>query len=140
MDKRGRVRLSWEETAVKLAFNIAEYRSQDLYVQVGCCGIKKDGTVVLGYNGPPPSIEIDWSDRDERRKKVIHAEENVLNEIRPDELKVFAVTHSPCCHCIRIIAKKLIKTVYFSEKRPDFKEMLVLAEEFGIRLIQLCPK
>jgi hypothetical protein len=31
----GRPRLSWEETAIRLAFNIADYRSEDPYVRVG---------------------------------------------------------------------------------------------------------
>ena len=62
--RTGRPRLSWEETALRLAYGIADYRSQDPYVQVGAAIIKQDNDIVVGYNGPPAGIEIDWSDRD----------------------------------------------------------------------------
>ena len=72
-----RERLSWEDTAINLAFQIADYRSEDPYVQVGAVAVKKDKSIILGYNGAPSGIEIDWSNRDERRKRVLHAEANV---------------------------------------------------------------
>ncbi len=133
----GRQRLSWEETALKLAHEITVCRSEDPYVQVGACIIKNDGQILLGYNGAPSGIEIDWADRDERRSKVIHAEENVLDEVKKGETKIFAVTHSPCPSCMRVIANKKISKVFFSEERPDFKQSLTRAREFGIMLIQL---
>jgi dCMP deaminase len=133
----GRPRLSWEETALKLAFNIADYRSQDPNVQVGCCIIENDGQIILGYNGPPPKINIDWSDRDERRSKIIHAEENALYELKDGNAKIFAVTHSPCPACMRIIAKKGIKRVYFKIEREDLPITLSRAKEFGIEMIKL---
>lgn len=132
----GRKRLSWEETALRLAGDIANYRSEDCWLQVGACIIKHNGDIVLGYNGPPPQIEIDWSDRDKRRKKIIHAEENALNRVLPGEAKFMAVTCSCCPSCLRIVAQKLIKTVYYKEERPDIEESKALAEEFGIKLIK----
>ncbi len=140
MDKRGRVRLSWEETALKLAFNIADYRSQDPYVQCGAVLIKNDNSILLGYNGAPPNQEIDWADRDERRKRVIHAEENVLDGVKYGETKILAVSAIPCERCIRIIANKGIKKVYFNhylEAYYDRKLTETLADEFGIQLIRL---
>ena len=43
--KNGRNRLSWPETAMNLAFDIAKYRSEDPYVQVGAVIIKNDGSM-----------------------------------------------------------------------------------------------
>jgi len=135
-EAKGRSRLSWEDTALKLAFDIAKYRSQDPYVQVGAVAIKNDGSVILGYNGSPSGINIDWSDRTERRKRVIHAEANVLNFVKPKEVKLLAVTHLPCCECIKIIAQKSIHRVIYSEILANYNNELTfqLAKEFGITL------
>src|SRR5437762_9314780 len=104
----GRKRLSWEETALRLAFNIAEYRSEDPYVQVGSVIIKTDNQILIGYNGAPTGIEIDWSNRDERRKRVLHSEENTLLGVKRGETKIMAVTALPCERCMRLIANKSI--------------------------------
>lgn len=134
----GRPRLSWEETALKLAHNIAQYRSQDPYVQVGAVIIKNDNSVLLGYNGPPPDVEIDWSNRDERRKRIIHAEENVLDEVHRGEVKIMAVTALPCVACMRIVAKKGVKKVYYTYELLGYDNdgSKQLAKEFGIELVQ----
>lgn len=137
----GRPRLSWEQTALNLAFDIAKYRSEDPFLQVGACGIKKDGnSIVLAYNGAVPKCDIDWSNRDERRKRVLHAEENLLNRVLPNEIDFMAVTHLPCPSCIRIIAQKNIKKVIYSNELPthyDSELTFKLAKEFGITLIKM---
>tara|TARA_R110000868_G_scaffold195048_3_gene440717 strand:- start:688 stop:1230 length:543 start_codon:yes stop_codon:yes gene_type:complete len=136
----GRHRLNWPETAIKLAYHIAEYRSEDPWVQVGAVGIKYDKSLILGYNGAPSGANINWSDRDERRPYVLHAEENVLNFAKPGEIEILAVTHLPCEHCIKLIAQKKIKRVYYSEILPNYNKELTIsiAEKFHINLIQLC--
>jgi deoxycytidylate deaminase len=136
MNITARTRLNWEETALRLAFNIANYRSEDPYVQVGSCIIKRDHSILLGYNGGPPGVEIDWSDRNERRIRVIHAEENILSEVKWGETKVMAVTALPCEKCIRIIAKKGVKTVIYGGYLDGYNSGLTkkLAKEFGVEL------
>jgi deoxycytidylate deaminase len=79
MSDTGRNRLNWAQTAINLAYDIAKYRSEDPYVQVGACIIKKDKSMLLGYNGAPSGVDIDWANRDKRRARVLHAEANVLN-------------------------------------------------------------
>jgi dCMP deaminase len=140
MNNTERKRLSWEITALRLAHNIADYRSPDPFLQVGACALKKDGnSVVLGYNGAPPGIEIDWTDRDRRRPRVIHAEANVLNRILPNEVEFIAITHLPCCDCLKIIAQKGIKKVIYSNEAVNYNNDLVkqLAKEFNIELKQI---
>jgi dCMP deaminase len=134
-----RIRLSWEETALNLAFDIAKYRSEDPYVQVGACVIKHDNSIILGYNGAPKNMKLDWSNRDERRKWVFHAEANALDKVLPGDAKLIAVTHIPCNDCLKIIKRKEINTVYYSieslQYDPDsVKEM---AKLYNINLIQL---
>lgn len=134
----GRKRLSWEETALRLAFNIADYRSEDPYVQVGAVIIKHDNSIILGYNGAPPKIEVDWSDRNARRDRVIHAEENALDNIKYGEAKIVAVTAMPCKGCIKKLAQKGVKTVYYGQELDGYDNDFAkkLAKEFGIELIQ----
>lgn len=134
-----RERFDWVKTALYLAFDIAKYRSQDPYIQVGACGLKHDGSIVLGYNGAPSGVEIDWDNRDERRKRVIHAEANVLNFVRPDEIKLLAVTHLPCQECIKLIAQKKIKNIYYTYELCNYDKDLTfrLAEEFGLKIEQV---
>ena len=135
----GRNRLNWPETAISLAYDIARYRSEDPYVQVGAVIIKKDGSMFLGYNGAPSGIDIDWGDRDARRERVLHAEANVLNFVKPNEAELLACTHLPCKECLKMISQKRINKVYYSEelKGYDSKLTFKLAEEFGIKIIKL---
>ena len=124
---------------MKLAFNVANYRSEDPYVQVGACAIKKDKSVLLGYNGAPSGVDIDWSNRDKRRVRVLHAEANVLNFTKPDEVELLACTHLPCVECLKTIAQKKIDKVYFCEFLDNYDSDLTisLAEEFEINLAHI---
>lgn len=133
------IRLSWAETAINLAFDIAKYRSEDPYVQVGACIIKKDKSILLGYNGAPKDMDMDWSNREERRKWVFHAEANVLNRVLPGETELLAVTHLPCVECLKVIKQKQIDTVYYSIVIPYYKpeQVFDMAEMFKIKLEQL---
>jgi len=142
MLKNGRKRLSWAETAMKLAYNIAKYRSEDPYVQVGACIIKKDKSMLLGYNGAPSGVDIDWSDRNKRRSKVLHAEANVLNFVKPNEVELLACTHCPCVECLKVISQKKINKVYFAEYLDNYDSdaTIEMAREFGINLVHMLEK
>jgi len=129
-------RLSWLDYGIALA-KTAALRSEDPFVKAGCCLFRPDNSVAsLGYNGAPPGIDIDWSDRDERRKRVIHAETNALKNIKPQEADRVFVTLMPCGDCIKNIASYGIKQVFYV-KAYDFDETAInLALEFGINLTQ----
>ena len=135
-----RKRRSWEETALILAQTIAECRSQDPYVQVGACAVLRDNSVSLGYNGPPPGIEIDWSAREHRGARVIHAEVNALRAVQPGQCKFLAVTLLPCRHCMTFIASKAVRTVGYGAVYERDTLAFELAKEFGIELVQLRPR
>ncbi len=135
-----RNRKSWDETALILAETIADCRSQDPYVQVGACAVMQDNSVSLGYNGPPPKIEIDWSDRDRRLSRVIHAEVNALRAVGPGECKFLAVTLLPCRSCMTFIASKGVKRIVFREVYHRDQLAFELAKEFGIELVQIPRK
>ena len=104
-------RLGWEEYAVSVA-KAASRRSEDPYVKVGACVLRNDWSVAgVGYNGAPADIEIDWSDRDERRKRVIHAEINALLkcDYNYPKKKIMYLTLSPCKICAKAIINAGIK-------------------------------
>jgi dCMP deaminase len=128
-------RINWREYAIELA-RVASLRSEDPYVKVGACVLRHDNSVAgLGYNGAPPGINIDWSDRDERRKRVIHAEVNALRYVSPGECSVIACTLLPCNDCLKTIASYGIKNVIFKDLYDLDDSSMELAEEFDIDLI-----
>ena len=131
------MRVNWAEYALNLA-SVAALRSEDPYTRVGACALRNDNSVGgLGYNGAPPGININWSDRDERRKRVVHAEVNALRYIHPDECYLLACTHLPCNECLRMIASYGIKKAFFKEVYERDSSSLSLSKEFGIDLVCL---
>jgi len=130
-------RISWELYALKLASAAAE-RSEDPYIKVGCCCIRhNNSTASTGYNGGPSGIEINFLDRDLRRKYVIHAEQNALLYCIPGEIKIIATTLLPCNDCLKIIAAYGIKKIVFSDIYEKDDSTLHLAKDFGIELEQI---
>jgi dCMP deaminase len=128
-------RISWKTYALKLA-TVASERSEDPFMKVGACTLRFDNSVAgLGYNGAPPGININWTNRDQRRNKVIHAEVNALRYVRPDECYFLACTHLPCNDCLKLISSYGIKEIYFNEVYQRDMSSLDLAPEFDIKLL-----
>ena len=117
---------------------IAALRSEDPYVKVGCCVLRKDKSVAgLGYNGAPSGIEIDWTNRDNRRKRVLHAEVNALRYVKPNECQLIACTLLPCRSCMQMIAAYNIKIVLYKEVYKKDEAATILCKEWRIELIQV---
>ena len=131
-------RVSLERYALLLA-GAAALRSEDPYHRVGCVLVRLDKTVAaVGYNGPPPGIDIDWSDRDQRRSRIVHAEANALRYVRPGEVLFAATTMMPCATCVLSLASYGIKLVVYSEKLDQrvypIDEIRSIAEEVGVNM------
>jgi dCMP deaminase len=129
-------RATLEDYALSLA-EAASSRSEDPYLKVGTCLVRADKTILgLGYNGPPPGVDIDWSDRDDRRRWVVHAEANALRYARPGEVELLASTLLPCETCMLAIAAYGVKRVYFREMTDpavyDSARSLLIAERSGV--------
>lgn len=118
-------------------------RCEDPYVQVGACALNLDNSVAAtGYNGPPSDVEIDWTDRELRRKFIIHAEVNCLNRVLPGQCSILATTVMPCISCLQTIAAKKIFTVCYHKPVPptyNIDEILEVAAKFKINLRQVDP-
>jgi dCMP deaminase len=126
-------RIHW---ALELA-QVAASMSEDPYKKVGAVAIRPDNSIAaVSYNGTPPSIEIDWSDRDERRQYVIHAEMNLMRFIKPHECNKVALTLSPCVDCLKNLVAYGIQDVYFLEKyqNSDYNLVDKIARMYKIRL------
>lgn len=114
-------------------------RSEDPYYQVGAAALNLDNsTAATGYNGLPPGVEIDWSDRDARRDFMIHAEVNCLNYVLPGQCGMIAVTTMPCPSCMALIGAKRIPLVLYDKiyKTDPTAEARTrrIAEKFKIKL------
>lgn len=130
-----RKRPSWDEYLLLLA-TAAAARSEDPWVQVGAVVARANNSIVgSGYNGAPAGREIDWSDRDSRRRFVVHAEVNALSYAHPGEPAVLATTLLPCPACMTLAASYGIKKVVFRDvyERTQ-RESLEIASAFGIEL------
>lgn len=117
--------------------HVASKRSEDPYKKVGAVAIRPDNSIAaVCYNGAPPKIEIDWSDRNERRQYVIHAEMNAMRYIKPHECNKVAITLSPCVDCLKNMVAYGIKDVYFTEKYENSDYFLIdkISNLYKIRL------
>ena len=130
--------------ALSLAATAAS-RSEDPYRQVGTALLRYDGSVAsLGYNGAPPHVEIDWSDRDERRRWVIHAEANALRYVEPGEVSLVASTTRPCAKCMLLLASYGVDVVIYRDElddlvgEPDYDKghIYTIAREAGIAIFK----
>jgi dCMP deaminase len=137
MNSTERPRPSWDQYGLLLAYTAAQ-RSPDPYVQVGAAAFRKDrSTASTGYNGADPGVEIDWSDRDERRPYVRHAEENCLKYCKLDEPYYLYVTMLPCCECLKLAASYGVKEIIYDKIYERDDSTLHCAYDYGIKLRQI---
>jgi len=137
------VRLSWPEYAMELA-KVAALRSEDQHTKVGAAILRANMTVLsAGYNGAPSGVQLDWSDRESRRRFVIHAEQNALRYATPETAAggLIAVSHHPCDQCVRLIASYGVREVYWDTPLDwqvyDKKDIEQVALTCGVNLRRL---
>jgi dCMP deaminase len=126
--------MTWEEYALHIAETVSK-KSKDRWRKVGACILRGDNSVAaVGYNGFPTGMPEDWSDRDKRRLYVVHAEQNALRYLRPNEATMAAVTTLPCNDCLKALKSYGITKIVYKESYEYDNSTLTLAEEFGIEL------
>lgn len=119
-----------ERVALESAVVYAQL-SEDPHVKVGCVVLRPDMTVAAaGYNGPPAGIDIDWTDREQRRRYVVHAEQNALLRVLPNQVRggLLATTHHPCGACLPLVAVCGLRVVYLHDLDPSTYPPEVLAD------------
>lgn len=133
-------RISWEEYALNLA-KCAMVRSEDIYVKVGACALSHDNRVLgVAYNGLQQGKNVPkkfWSDRNDRRSFMIHAETNLLSLFKRSECKILACTLLPCESCARMIAAWNIPKVIYGDEYEHAAKSKDIFKFYNIELIKL---
>ena len=133
-------RLTWDRYALNIA-EAASARSEDPYQKVGACALNKERMVVgVGYNGLASGKSADsevWSDRDHRRKYMIHAEANCLSLFKKNEADLIAVTLLPCSYCATMIAAYGIKKVIYKDIYKNDQSAFEIFSFYRINLVRL---
>ena len=129
--------LSWHQYALSIAQTVAR-KSKDPWQQVGACVLRLDYSIAsVGYNGFPAGMPEDWSDRERRRRFVVHAEANALRYVEPGEAWLIATTLLPCNDCLRLIASYRIRKIVYGDTYVLDDSTHELASAFDIELIHL---
>ena len=132
VDNKGKRKdyISWTEFFIGVA-KMAAKRSKDPSTQVGCCIVKDNKILSVGYNGFPNGCsddEFPWNSKpidnpiDVKDYYVVHAELNaILNSGNVRELKgaTLYTTLYPCNECAKAIIQCGIKNVCYIEKRES---------------------
>ena len=104
---------------------IGKNYSKDPRTKVGALILRADGTPVSwGYNGFPRGIvettEL-WKNREEKYKRVLHAESNAIDFARESlEGTTIFCSLFPCSNCAaRIVQSGITRVVFEGEPRED---------------------
>jgi dCMP deaminase len=120
--------------------HVASLRSEDPFRKVGAVAIDFDNRVIgTAYNGLAPGYNAApdfWSDRDDRRKYMLHAEVNLCSLFTRGNVRLVACTTKPCTSCMQMLCAYGVKEVYYRDDYPE-SEANLIAERYGIQLEQL---
>lgn len=123
-------RPSWDEYFLLLAFNVS-LRSEDPDIKHGAVIVNQYNHIIgTGYNGPIKGADnsvIPFSIRDEKRKWMIHAEENAMLNVtqssseRGDRCRIY-ITGQPCNNCLQRMVNFGIKKMVIADRIGSITE------------------
>jgi dCMP deaminase len=125
-----RTRPSWDEYFLVLACTVS-LRSEDPDIQHGAVIVNEYNHIIgTGYNGPVKGSDnsvIPFGVRDEKRKWMIHAEENaMLNVTQSSSERGLScrlyVTGQPCNNCLQRMINFGIKTIVMADRMGSITE------------------
>lgn len=125
-----RERPSWDEYFLVLAFNVS-LRSEDPDIQHGAVIVNQYNHIIgTGYNGPVKGSDnsvIPFSVRDEKRKWMIHAEENAMLNVTQSSSERglncrLYVTGQPCNNCLQRMINFGIRRVVMADRMGSITE------------------
>lgn len=132
-------RLTIPAYAMALA-HVASLRSEDPFRKVGAVAIDFDNRVIgTAYNGLAPgynATEDFWTDRDDRRKYMLHAEVNLCSLFTRGNVRLVACTTKPCTSCMQMLCAYGVREVYYRDDYPE-SEADLIAARYGIQLVQM---
>lgn len=119
--------ITWEEYFMGIAM-LAAQRSKDPSTQVGCCIVRENKILSIGYNGMPFGCDdnvFPWEKEGEplncKYMYVVHAELNaILNSTTELTASTLYTSLFPCNECCKAIIQSGIKEiVYLNDKYGD---------------------
>jgi dCMP deaminase len=135
----GQSRISIPEYAMALA-HVASMRSEDPFRKVGAVAIDFDNRVIgTAYNGLAAGYDAGpefWSDRDERRKYMLHAEINLCSLFTRASVRLVACTTKPCTSCMQALVAHGVREVYYRDEY-EASEADLVAQRYGVKLERL---
>lgn len=123
-------RPSWDEYFLLLACTVS-LRSEDPDIKHGAVIVNQYNHIIgTGYNGPIKGADnsvIPFSVRDEKRKWMIHAEENAMLNVTQSSSERgltcrLYVTGQPCNNCLQRMINFGIKTVIMADRMGSITE------------------
>lgn len=117
--------ISWDEYFMGVA-KLSSMRSKDPNTQVGCCIVKDNKILSVGYNGFPKGCSDDvfpWTKGDtenllnNKHMYVVHSELNAILNYKGESLEgaTLYVTLFPCNECTKAIIQSGIKNIIYSD-------------------------
>jgi dCMP deaminase len=102
----------WDYRFLDLARFISSW-SKDDSTKVGAVITNGKRIISMGFNGLPSGINDSWQDREEKYKKVIHAEENAIlfSSVNLTGSTIYTYPLCPCSRCTARIIQSGIKRV-----------------------------
>tara|TARA_R110000824_G_scaffold49606_2_gene139257 strand:- start:483 stop:953 length:471 start_codon:yes stop_codon:yes gene_type:complete len=134
-------RLTKEEYGILLALAASE-RSEDPHTKVGAVIVNRFNEILAtGYNGLKSGQSLNPSlSRDDKRKHMIHAEQNALRFVKNgDNPHTIYTSLSPCLSCAQAIMANNIKRVIYAKeygRDTSFKEIFDI---YGVEYYQVHP-
>ncbi|MCC7280705.1 MAG: hypothetical protein IT487_20650 [Chromatiaceae bacterium] len=144
----------WDSRFLELAQIIAGW-SKDPGTGCGAVVVKDRRILGTGFNGLPAGIEDRYErlmDRDLKLQLTLHAEDNALARVNPQEARgatLYVWPMPPCAHCAaRIIQSGIARVVAPAPPREQaerWHQSLLLSsevlQEAGVSLetVQICP-
>jgi len=123
-------RPNWDEYFLMVSFTTS-LRSQDPDIQHGCVIVnERNHIIATGYNNPIKGCNDDvipYNIRDEKRKWMIHAEENAMLNVtqssseRGDSCRMY-ITGYPCNNCLQRIVNFGIKKIIIADRMGTITE------------------
>jgi len=148
------MRPSWDEYFLTLAFTVS-IRSEDPDIKHGAVLVNRYNQIIgTGYNGPIKGSVNDFIPlhiRDEKRKWMIHAEENcILNTTqnpseRGDGCRIY-ITGIPCNNCLQriinfgvneIIIADRMGSITENEETGKMREILISMSKTNVKKIPM---
>lgn len=125
-----RERPSWDEYFLVLAFTVS-LRSEDPDIQHGAVIVNEYNHIIgTGYNGPVKGSDnsvIPFSVRDEKRKWMIHAEENAMLNVTQSSSERglncrLYITGQPCNNCLQRMINFGIRRIVMADRVGSITE------------------